>query len=832
MVLAKGGVESFVAHIERSKHVEVFDKMRQKLLTTAVNFFIFVNTEGALSSPEVIKEFNMAFRGGKIDGTNPIIIHHRTNSPRPTSKEFKEKTGLTISKSKNIPSFKDEDGLVDLICDLAKTYRITQTKLSKECVKKELRLIKYLKYCVSLKETKNKLDNSILADMYIPNHCVLSKKDTWNQDDDRISEFTNEMWSVSDFLNNDNNKYIVIAAPYGVGKTYFSYKLVSDHASKALMYFSSEMIPIYIPMRFELQKIDNKGNSLESILSLIPQNRSILFIYDGLDEFSNLKELQKLYKYILNKLHRYPNSKAIITTRLNSNFPEILNIDSYVRLLPFDNSQINLFFQKYGVSLKSEQILQSGLGSNEIGKPLFCNMIAILYKQKNDIAFFENLFLNRALLFFNIIHSVVLGKHEVEADSYGYTRHQLNENRTLRKIAELKYIYGDKLTRKQIVESIKRSPTRIKTDILKVFNRLISSYFYITEDDNYEERIDFIHKSFIEYLLAEYYLECCFTFQPHNINMSLLNAETISFLEGILELLKPQAGNEYQKILRSFGFNSEENITDSLIKTGESFFEQEKLLVPTSNIEYPSTENIIKIPNLQNHRWIGIMILNKMTHKYKIENKKFFDFIRGTNNLILGNIITIQNIDLSFSQIIGDVGNYNLSGANLSHSTFHGNFYGTKFAGADLSSSIIKFGTGFLGVDFSGANLSHMSGEYPTDTSPFGMHFIDCNFSHCNMTDTILKNTSFTLSKFYKTDLSGAKLNYADISLTNLRDITLDENTDTTSINLLSKGYYFEWEDVRYNKELIRAIMEDFDPQEFDPKMKAKILQDNPEYSS
>jgi uncharacterized protein YjbI with pentapeptide repeats len=98
------------------------------------------------------------------------------------------------------------------------------------------------------------------------------------------------------------------------------------------------------------------------------------------------------------------------------------------------------------------------------------------------------------------------------------------------------------------------------------------------------------------------------------------------------------------------------------------------------------------------------------------------------------------------------------------------------------------------------------------------------------MTNAVLKDTSFTLSEFHSTNMSGAKLNYADISLVNITDITIDENTVTKDINLLSKGYYFEWEDVRKNKNLIKAILNDFDPNNFDPNMRDTILRDNPEY--
>lgn len=224
------------------------------------------------------------------------------------------------------------------------------------------------------------------------------------------------------------------------------------------------------------------------------------------------------------------------------------------------------------------------------------------------------------------------------------------------------------------------------------------------------------------------------------------------------------------------------------------------------------------------------MLLNKLGDSYKINSEKFFKFTRNTNKSILGYIITIENLDLSYSRIEDGLGDYNLSGAKLPHSTFHGDFFGTIFVDADLSQSEVKMGTTFEGSDFSKANMSGLKVEIDTDVSPFVVHFINCEFNNCNMTDAILKMTSFTLSRFYGTNLSGAKLNYVDISLTGITDVIINDETDTKDINLLSKGYYHEWEDVRRNRDFIRTILNDFDPKNLDPKMKEKILHDNPDY--
>lgn len=68
------------------------------------------------------------------------------------------------------------------------------------------------------------------------------------------------------------------------------------------------------------------------------------------------------------------------------------------------------------------------------------------------------------------------------------------------------------------------------------------------------------------------------------------------------------------------------------------------------------------------------------------------------------------------------------------------------------------------------------------------------------------------------------------MSLTNITDVTVNDDTKYQRYQLLSKGYYFEWEDVRQNKELIKAILNDTDAQNLDSKMREKILHDNPDY--
>ncbi|MFZ0512290.1 MAG: hypothetical protein WAM14_11840 [Candidatus Nitrosopolaris sp.] len=66
---------------------------------------------------------------------------------------------------------------------------------------------------------------------------------------------------------------------------------------------------------------------------------------------------------------------------------------------------------------------------------------------------------------------------------------------------------------------------------------ILTSYFYLQSTTVLDMSMDFIHKSFREYFLAEYYLESILNDKRHYLNVGLPSRETILFLDGLLELL-------------------------------------------------------------------------------------------------------------------------------------------------------------------------------------------------------------------------------------------------------------------------------------------------------
>jgi hypothetical protein len=132
------GVNSFIAHLERSKYSEVFDQVRKEILTISTcKYFIFINTQGSLKRDEVIKEFNIAFPSALE--TTPKLLVLRHNSAQLTDPEFESKTGISL-KGYNQAKFEDEGDLVKVTRNMLKTYDFNANIPSGEDLQKELKL--------------------------------------------------------------------------------------------------------------------------------------------------------------------------------------------------------------------------------------------------------------------------------------------------------------------------------------------------------------------------------------------------------------------------------------------------------------------------------------------------------------------------------------------------------------------------------------------------------------------------------------------------------------------------------------------------------------------
>src|SRR6476646_4619189 len=234
----------------------------------------------------------------------------------------------------------------------------------------------------------------------------------------------------------EENRYTVVAAPFGIGKTSLATYIASTLASR---YLEGDSLDIdddndgdssqdYIPVFISLKDSDDEsGKYIENKLQSIStgkeaKKRKILLICDGLDEY-NYEEIK--LKRALDDLcteDKYPNIKFLITTRLEAGMQKLhTGLKDYIRLLPFKESQVNEFFTRYGIPQYSfEKIGSYGLGDEEKRKPLFCWMIALNPNSERFLQQSVNSFdesssrsscLTMALLYQDFIHSLIRAKY-------------------------------------------------------------------------------------------------------------------------------------------------------------------------------------------------------------------------------------------------------------------------------------------------------------------------------------------------------------------------------------------------------------------------------------
>jgi len=427
--------------------------------------------------------------------------------------------------------------------------------------------------------------------------------------------------------------------------------------------------------------------------------------------------------------------------------PQKLQIKEYVRLLQFDTKQVEAFLNNYGIDYRLDEIAKEfGLEEQEIKKPLFCWMFSMIYsKSKDHIQYLKN----RSLLYHEFIHSVIRGKHIEEAKEYDFKKYYIKEKKIMRKIAALKQIYLDDLTKKILIERIKEFGLEINDDDNGILNPILNSYFYSKiADSSEEETIDFVHDSFREYLLAEYYIESILDNKIFRLNARLPTMETINFLDGIINLLLEKKDSKIYNLvseksdglLRSFDYNKkQDNAIKDLFELTFECIEKENIVFFNNNKkdtlkEENKTESIWVSPSISYddyrillvHKWIALYIYNNLNISKDISNFKGIEkVIFLTSKFMPVYLKNLKYIDLS---------ELNLTEADLS--------------GADLRGSVLTKAK-LIEADLTGANLS---GADLTETE-----MIDAIITEADLTGADLTSADLTRIEITGTDLRNVR---------------------------------------------------------------------------
>jgi hypothetical protein len=211
-------------------------------------------------------------------------------------------------------------------------------------------------------------------------------------------------------------------------------------------------------------------------------------------------------------------------------------------------------------------------------------------------------------------------------------------------------------------------------DLEKYLEPILTSYFYRSQDEIVSKRIDFIHESFKEYLLAEYYYESIKSGKMHRLNVGLPSMETMEFLKGLIEVSNnAEAKEKLQQVEGEPPTIFQE--VDKIAENAKKFLEDESLILASSihdeecwKIAHPGH---INYEHVWMYRWISLCILKWIKPEEKIDIKKIERMIKLTSHNTPRYLKVLKEAYLVGANLIGanlfkaDLSGGDLSGANL-----------------------------------------------------------------------------------------------------------------------------------------------------------------------
>jgi hypothetical protein len=174
-----------------------------------------------------------------------------------------------------------------------------------EHMKRKKKLTEHLLYTSTMTYKYNPIDNRYLAEYYVKNNAVVAAIETWGKEDREFSEYIDKdsdelkasnvvMKSVNKRVRygEENSRFTIVAAPFGIGKTSLATYIASTCASQYLEgndLFNDDSSNDssgggYIPVFVSLKDInDDTQNHIERLLQSISPGKKlreeIFFLY-------------------------------------------------------------------------------------------------------------------------------------------------------------------------------------------------------------------------------------------------------------------------------------------------------------------------------------------------------------------------------------------------------------------------------------------------------------------------------------------------------------------------------------------------------------------------
>ncbi len=323
------------------------------------------------------------------------------------------------------------------------------------------------------------------------------------------------------------------------------------------------------------------------------------------------------------------------------------------------------------------------------------------------------------------------------------------------------------------------------------------SFLHRDSEGNYK----FIHKSFMEYFLAECFFDAVEKKKKRVVDYELLNEETKFFLKLVVLLNK--------KILHGLDLNGLSLTKIDLNDTDLRQVDLSKAYLSEADLHGANLSKAnLREANLREANLHRAYLSKAYLSRANLCGTNLNETSLGKVNLSKANMrnVKLKNADLREANLSGadllraDLSGADLSGADLSGADLSGaypwyaNLYETNLSRADLSKANLReaylsqadlceanlsetnlhrtnlFGTDLSGADLSGADLS---GANLSKTDLSGADLSGADLSGANLSGANLSKADLNEANLWNADLSGVDLSEANLSKANLNDAYL-----------------------------------------------------------
>jgi HEAT repeat protein/GTPase SAR1 family protein len=341
--------------------------------------------------------------------------------------------------------------------------------------------------------------------------------------------------SIAELLNDDNCQYVVILGDPGAGKSTWFHYLALDWVEK----YPS---PAFIPLLLELGKYKQDRTGAKSFLDFFHQSPSafhklnrldldrrlregtVRMLFDGLDEVFDPQLRSEAIIEIISFAHQYPKVPIWVTSRIIGYHSEQFTNARFrhFTIQDFNNEQIEDFIIKWHElavdteqdRLKFSQRLQAAINYSPAirelaGNPLLLTMMAILNLRQELPRDRANLYKQASIV---LLHSWDIEYHELPQildilDREG--KQSLLKQIAYRMQSAPDGLAGNSISREDLIAEISQFlQNRIDKPIQiaeKLIEQLRTRNFILCYLGS--EMYAFMHRTFLEYFCASYFVE-------------------------------------------------------------------------------------------------------------------------------------------------------------------------------------------------------------------------------------------------------------------------------------------------------------------------------------